>query len=469
MAKRQRAKSRPSRLVVVANRLPVRRVRRGNKHVWEPSPGGLVTAMRPILNETDGCWVGWAGMARSPGKAFTVNGMEVRDVPISASEQEHFYEGFCNATLWPLYHDAIREAEIHRHWWRAYVDVNRRFAEAAADSLRPGDTCWVHDYQLHLVPQMLRQLQPKVKIGFYLHIPFPAEELFARIPWRSELINGTLGADVIGFQTRLGVRNFVRCAQRFGDGKARGQAFQIDGRTSRVEAFPISIDTQQFESTARMPGVVERAEQIRDRMGTVSGRKLLLGIDRLDYTKGIDYRLRAVQEVLRRGTFTAEDFAVIQVAVPSRENVSDYISMRSRIEELVGNINGEYGEPGRFPIHYLRRNLPFEELIAYYGAADIMMVTPLRDGMNLVAKEYAAVRTDNSGTLILSEFAGAAQELRRAVLVNPFDVDGIANAIESSLVMPKAEASRRMRHLRAVVRSNDVYAWANSFLEVLHS
>lgn len=395
--------------------------------------------------------------------------MELRDVPISASEHEHFYEGFCNATLWPLYHDAIREAEIHRHWWRSYREVNRRFAEAAAEVLRPGDTCWVHDYQLHLVPRMLRELQPEVRIGFFLHIPFPAEELFARIPWRSELIDGTLGADVVGLQTRLGARNFVRCAQRFGHAEAHGQTFEVEGRTSRVGTFPISIDTAEFESAARRDGVIARAEQIREQMDTHSGRMLLLGIDRLDYTKGIDYRLRAVQEVLRRGRFSADEFAVIQVAVPSRENVSDYISMRSRIEELVGNINGEYGEPGRIPIHYLRRNLAFEEMISYYKAADVMMVTPLRDGMNLVAKEYAAVRTDNSGVLILSEFAGAAQELKRAVLVNPFDVDGIASAIEDTLVMSKAESSKRMRNLRTVVRKHDVFAWAKSFLEVLRA
>ncbi len=456
-------------MVVVANRLPVRRVRRGNKNVWEPSPGGLVTAMRPILAESGGCWVGWAGVARSPGKSFDVDGMEVRDVPLSAAEQEDFYEGFCNTTLWPLYHDAIREAEIHRHWWRSYVEVNRRFAEAAADALKPGDTCWIHDYQLHLVPEMLREICPRVKIGFFLHIPFPAEELFARIPWRRELINGTLGADVVGMQTRLGVRNFVRCAQRFGDAEAKGQTFLVDGRPSRVDSFPISIDTAHFERTAGQPGVIERAEQIRERMRTTSGRQLVLGIDRLDYTKGIDYRLRAVQEVLRRGQFTAEDFAVIQVAVPSRENVTDYISMRKRIEELVGNINGEYGEPGRFPIHYLRRNLAFDELIAYYCAADIMMVTPLRDGMNLVAKEYAAVRTANTGTLILSEFAGASQELKRAVLINPFDVDGIASAIEDTLVISQDEATKRMKSLRSVVRKHDVYAWAKGFLEVLRA
>ncbi len=465
------SKRRPSRLVVVANRLPVRRVRRGRKQVWEPSPGGLVTAMRPILEESGGSWVGWAGVARSPGTSLVVDGITMADVPLSADEQEHFYEGFCNATLWPLYHDAIRAADIHRHWWRSYVDVNRRFAEAAAKMLRPGDVCWVHDYQLHLVPKMLRELQPDIRIGFFLHIPFPAEELFARIPWRRESLEGTLGADVVGMQTKLAVRNFVRCAQRFTDAEHKGQTFTIENdegtRTSRVESFPISIDTKHFERTALKPEVSERAMEIRERMRTTSGRRLLLGIDRLDYTKGIDYRLRAVQEVLRRGQFSAEHFAMIQVAVPSRENVDDYVAMRSRIEELVGTINGEYGDPGQFPIHYLRRNLPFDELIAFYKAADIMMVTPLRDGMNLVAKEYAAVRTDNTGTLVLSEFAGAAEELRKAVLINPFDVDGIATAIEEALVTPPEEQVRSMRSLRSVVRRNDVYAWANSFFEVL--
>ncbi|MEN0021549.1 MAG: trehalose-6-phosphate synthase [Planctomycetota bacterium] len=454
------------RVIIVANRLPVRRVKHGSKSVWETSPGGLVTAVEPTLRDTGGSWVGWPGTSGKAPDPFTLDGIHMVPVPISKAELENFYEGFSNALLWPLYHDAIRPSEIHRRWWWPYVEINRRFAAAAAAELKPGDVCWVHDYQLHLVPQMIREQRPDVRIGFFLHIPFPAEELFARIPWRREILSGMLGADIIGFQTKLGVKNFTACVRRYMDVEASGSTFTIHGRKSRAKAYAISIDVDQFERVAAKEEVATRRDQIREKMAG-DGRKVILGIDRLDYTKGIDYRLRAIAEVLRRERFSAADFAFIQVAVPSRENVDDYVAMRSQIEELVGRINGHYGEPGLFPIHYVRRNLALDELVAYYRAADIMLVTPLRDGMNLVAKEYPATRLDNTGTLILSEFAGAAHELRRAVLVNPFDVDGIATAIETALTMPAAESKRRMTAVRAAIRRNTVYDWAGSFLKDL--
>ena len=452
-------------LVVVANRLPVRRVKRGSRSVWETSPGGLVTAMHPLLRERGGWWVGWDGTAGGASRSFRHRGISIRPVPLSGQELEGFYEGFSNESLWPLYHDALRTPEFHREWWRQYVEVNRRFTDAVLGLVSPGSTVWVHDYHLQLVPGMLRAAQPDLKIGFFLHIPFPALELFARLPWREEILEGLLGADVIGFQTKLMAQNFLRAARGYTDARGAGSTLQLDSRRVRVLPFPISIDVSEFTSIAESDRTADRVATMHSRIG--QGRKIILGVDRLDYTKGIDVRLRAFEESLARGDVRTADACMIQVAVPSRGGVDDYAAMRKSIEQMVGRINGEYGEPGRVAVHYLHRNLPREELIAYYRAADVMMVTPLRDGMNLVAKEYVATRTDDSGVLVLSEFAGAANELRQAVLVNPFDIDGVGSALTTALAMPAAEQRRRMRSLRKKVSAYDLYAWAESFLGAL--
>lgn len=465
MSPSNRSSQSESPLVVVANRLPVRRVHRGGKPGWETSPGGLVTALAPLLRERGGSWVGWPGAEGGSSRKFRHDGMEIRPVPLTASEVEGFYEGFSNETLWPLYHDALRTPRFHRRWWRKYVDVNRKFTDALAPMVGPGSVVWVHDYHLQLVPRMLRDRRPGAKIGFFLHIPFPAPELFARMPWRREVLEGLLASDVIGFQTRLMAQNFLRAARRLTDSRGSGSALRHEGREVRVLPFPISIDVDEFESAAASEGVARRVESLRRRLGTE--RRVILGVDRLDYTKGIDVRLRAYEEVLRRGRHKAADVCMVQVAVPSRQTVPDYVEMRRLIEETVGRINGEYAEPGRVAVHYLHRNLPREELVAYYRMADVMMVTPLRDGMNLVAKEYAATRLDDTGALILSEFAGAANELRRALLVNPFDIDGMAAAIDHGLGMGLEEQRRRMRSIRRAVRSNDLYAWSERFLGAL--
>jgi trehalose 6-phosphate synthase len=421
--------------------------------------------MTPILKKSGGAWIGWTGSADSTHRSFKHDGMQFKPVSLAARDIDAFYHGFSNSTLWPLYHDAIRAPEFERKWWRPYVDVNRRFARAAASVAKRGDIVWVHDYHLQLVPALLRRLRPDLRIGFFLHIPFPPEELFAWLPWRASLLLGLLGSDVVGFHTDAGARNFSRLARQFTPAEGTDSLLEHYGRKIRVGAFPISIDFRSFDSLAASPRVAAAAADIRERIG--EKRKIMLAVDRLDYTKGIDVRLRAFEEMLKRRKYTVNDCVLIQIAVPSRENVREYQVMRSRIERMVGRINGEYSSPGRVAVHYFRRSIPREDLVAYYRAADILLATPLRDGMNLVAKEYVACHPDDSGVLILSEFAGAAVELRQALLVNPRDLDGMVATIERALEMPKSERKNRMHSLRFRVRRHDVFAWAEEFVEAL--
>jgi len=453
--------SMPGRLVVIANRLPVHRV---GAH-WQRSPGGLVTAMEPVLEHKRGVWIGWTGAAGRTPRPFTHEGIDVRPVAITQRELEHYYDGMCNRTIWPLYHDAVRTPEYSRDWWDAYQEINQRYARAAARVVRRGDTVWIHDYQLQLVPRMLRALRPGIRIGFFLHIPFPPEELFAWLPWRRAILQGMLGADLVGFQTPENFHNFSRVCRRYAGAEGPDAALEYEGRTVRCNSFPISIDFAHFEEIALRPEVQAEARAVRRRLGV--NRKVILCVDRLDYTKGIDVRLRAFEEVLRRADTSVERCVLVQVAVPSRERVPEYDTIRTVVEQTVGRINGEYSKPGLVGAHYFRRNLGREELVAYYLAADVMLITPLRDGMNLVAKEYIATRTDNTGVLVLSEFTGAAKELRQAILINPHDVDGLANAIVAALRMPREQARRRMIISRMQVRRHDVRFWAESFLESL--
>jgi trehalose 6-phosphate synthase len=456
---------RSPRLVVVANRLPVHRARRGRRDGWEPSAGGLATAMTPILQREGGAWLGWTGTAGAAPRPFLSDGIRIHPVALPAREVEYFYHGFANRTLWPLFHDALQPPEFQRNWWRPYVAANMRYAQAAARVARRGDRVWVHDYQLLLVPGLLRRRRPDLRIGFFLHIPFPPEELFAWLPWRAQLLQGLLGADVVGFQTHAAAQNFSRAARAYTAAEGTDTQLEYEGRGVRVGAYPISIDFGEFERLARSPAVSQRAAEIRRRIG--ASRKILLAVDRLDYTKGIDNRLRAFAEFLRQGRFGVDDCVLVQVAVPSRELVKEYRQLRQKIEQLVGRINGEFSQPGRVAVHYFRRALPREELVAYYRAADVMLVTPLRDGMNLVAKEYVAARHDATGVLVLSEFAGAARELRRALQVNPRDIDGMARAFDDALRIPRRVARQNMQILRLIVRRHNVFAWAEEFLEAL--
>ncbi|HLP86042.1 MAG TPA: trehalose-6-phosphate synthase [Phycisphaerales bacterium] len=451
-------------LVIAANRLPIHRVEGGGRSGWQISPGGLVTAMAPILRRRGGHWIGWNGSVTRAGKSFDIDDLSLSPIGLSRSESLLYYQGFSNSTLWPLYHDAIVIPELHRTWWRSYKAVNQRFAKRLAQVTKRRGVVWVHDYHLQLVPGLLRKLRPDLRIGFFLHIPFPPEELFAWLPWREAILAGLLGANVIGFQTEASSQNFSRAARRWTAAEGTDRELTFHEQAVRVRPAPIAIDADEFAQLAEDPRVQERAAEIRASLGN---RTLFLGVDRLDYTKGIPHRLRAFEELLRERRLNADDVALVQVAVPSREDAPGYAEVRREVEETVGRINGQFSEPGKVAVHYFRRNLPRDELVAYYLAANVMLVTPLRDGMNLVAKEFVACRHDYGGMLVLSEFAGAASELRRALLVNPRDIDAMKTTMLRAIRMPERERRMRMAILRTQVRRHDVHEWASSFLEAL--
>jgi trehalose 6-phosphate synthase len=455
-----------AQLVVVANRLPVRRVEHDGKMHWDLSPGGLVSALTPALAGGAGMWIGWPGDGVDLAVPAHHEGIELRAVALDDAEFEQFYLGFSNATLWPLYHDAVRTPTFHREWWYAYVSVNDRYARTVAETAAPGATVWVQDYQLQLVPKMLRAMRPDLRIGFFLHIPFPPQELFLQLPWRRPILEGLLGADLVGFQVQGAASNFLRVARRVVGVSGTDAALDYDGRRVRVGAFPISVDTTALIQRAADRAVQDRARQLRADLG--SPDVVMLGVDRLDYTKGIDRRLIAIGELFADGSLTGSRAVVVQIGVPSREDDPHYRREREHLEQLVGEINGAYSSVGRPAIHYLYQSVEVDELVALYLAADVMLVTPLRDGMNLVAKEYVACRVDATGALVLSEFAGAAEELRDAILVNPHDLDGLKQAIRHAVDLDPNEGTARMRRMRRVVRRHDVQAWARAFLGALH-
>ena len=461
-----------SDFVVVANRLPVDRVVSGDgQPSWRRSPGGLVTAVEPLmrLQEGSGAWIGWAGdtaeTADDQIPPFENDGLELHPVPLTADEVEEYYEGFSNSSLWPLYHDGVVPAEYHRHWWNAYLRVNQRFAEVAARVAAPGAFVWVHDYQLQLVPAMLRRLRPDLRIGFFLHIPFPPTELFSQLPWRTQIIEGLLGADLVGFQTPGASANFLRLTRALlGLKPARGSV-QVEDRVVRAHSFPISIDVANFAETAALESTRRRAAQIRTDLGNPDC--VLLGIDRLDYTKGINTRLETFEELLIEGRVDARSTMMIQVATPSRERVEHYRLLRENVERTVGRINGAYGAVGSPAVNYIHRSLPRDEIVALYLAADVMVVTPFRDGMNLVAKEYVASRLDGSGALVLSEFAGAALELKQAFQVNPYDIEGMKSIYLEAIEASEYDKRKRMRALQRHIQKYDVASWARTFVRYM--
>jgi len=458
-----------SDFVVVSNRLPVDRTD-DPEEPWRRSPGGLVTALAPFMRRTDGAWVGWPGQAGVELDPFETDGMQLVPVTLSAEDVELYYEGFSNDTIWPLYHDVISPPRYRREWWQAYVRVNRRFAEAAAAAAADGATVWVHDYQLQLVPKLLRELRPDLVIGYFHHIPFPAYGLYSQLPWRRQVLEGLLGADVIGFQRVADASNFARSVRRQlrYDTKATGITVPQPGggeRLALAKAFPISIDVDDYVQLAHSPAVRARAAEIRESLG--NPKKVLLGVDRLDYTKGIGHRLKAFGELLDDGRLDVEDVTLIQVASPSRERVDAYMQLRDEVELAVGRINGSVDTVGHTAIRYLHQSFPREEMVALYLVADVMLVTALRDGMNLVAKEYVASRIDNRGVLVLSEFAGAADELGSAIRINPHDIDALKDEIVRAIEMTPAEQGRRMRALRRRVSDHTVDDWSRDFLAAL--
>ncbi|GAB3359180.1 trehalose-6-phosphate synthase [Micromonospora halotolerans] len=457
---------RQSPLVVVANRLPIDdSVAPDGAFEWRRSPGGLMSALHPLLRHTPATWVGWAGGTGPAPHLPDVDGVRMHAVALSGEDFRDHYEGFANATLWPLYHDAVEQPEYHRRWWEAYQRVNQRFAEAAAEVAEPGGLVWVQDYHLQLVPGLLRDLRPDLRIGFFLHVPFPPPELYMQLPRRAELLRGMLGADLIGFQRAQAAHNFAQLATRVLDLPATDRRIGVGDRVVRIGAFPVSIDAAEMGALAARPDVADRARRLRQDLG--DPERVVLSVDRMDYTKGIEQRLKAYHELLTSGDVKVRDTVLVQVVVPSRDRVNRYQILRDRVEHQVGRINGEFGRVGEPAIHYLSQPFDRTELVALYRIADVMAVTPLRDGMNLVAKEYVAARVDGTGALLLSEFAGAAAELAQAYLVNPHDLDGLKAALLAALRAAPEDVAARMRAMREHLGRNDIHAWARSYLRAL--
>jgi trehalose 6-phosphate synthase len=457
-------------LVIAANRLPVDRVVGADGEVsWRTSPGGLVTAMESVMRGREGAWVGWAGEAGDAPAPFVEDDMYLRPVPLSEDEVAHYYEGFSNDTLWPIYHDVIVPATFHRFWFTAYEAVNRRFAEAICEVAAKGATVWVHDYQLQLVPAMVRELRPDVRIGWFDHIPFPPVELFAQLPWRRAVLEGLLGADYLGFQRVADAQNFVRACRQLLGLPTKGDTVSVsraeDSRRVRASAVPISIDYVGLEAVAKRPETLQRAKEIRESLG--NPRTLLLGVDRLDYTKGIGHRIKAYGELLAEDKVSPPNEVFVQVATPSRERVAAYRALRQEIEGEVGRLNGEHSHIGSPAVQYLHHSYPRDEMAALFLAADVVLVTPLRDGMNLVAKEYVTCRHDEGGALVLSEFTGAFHELHQAFVCNPHDIEGLKQTIMRAIETPDKEKRRLMRAMRRRVADHDVQRWASRFLEAL--
>ncbi len=466
-----------NRIVIVSNRLPIGFEKNRESGEWQikPNSGGLVTALSPTVKEKQGIWIGWPGIIEEEAnleelleKGNRMLGYTLKPVMLTPEEYGKYYIGCSNEIIWPLFHDLVSRCNFDPTYWKAYENVNRKFAEAIAANTAPDDYIWIQDYHLMLTGRELRFITPDRKIGFFLHTPFPPLDIFLKLPWRRQILRGLLEYDMVGLQTVRDRNNFMHCAGnlikgiRF-DMRKKTSRIKIPGRAVKVGVFPISIDYEEFANAAMTGKIKEGTVKLREAM---SGCHIILGVDRLDYSKGIPQKLRAFQAALELYPEMHGKIALIQLIVPSREDIPEYQVMRTEIERLVGEINGKFGQPGWTPIQYMFRCVTRDELLTYYGAADIALVTPLKDGMNLVAKEYCTANVNEDGVLILSEFAGAAGQLRRyALTVNPYDIISTANAIHYAYLMPGEERRLRMKNLRRNIRTRDIYWWQERFLK----
>lgn len=468
------------RIIMVSNRLPLilKRTENGRIKVGKGA-GGLVTAMAPVLKNRKGIWIGWPGYVleedvdgqMEPSIQSALPGYTVKSVMLAVEDLKNYYEGFSNSVLWPLFHDFTDKCTFLPKYWHSYQQVNKKFALTIFNNVNTADYIWVHDYQLVLVGEYLRKMQIQNQIGFFLHIPFPPLDTFERCPWRFNLLAALLEYDLIGFHTMQNKRNFLGCLRKIYKKINLIEAVGLDetvtelklnNRTVRLGVFPISIDYNEFFLQSWEGNIYKKSKKIRQ---TVQGSKILLGVDRLDYTKGILEKLTAFKWFLHLYPEYQKKVHLIQLVIPSRREISAYADLKFRIEQLVGEINGMYSTSSWLPVQYMFRSMDRQELISMYRAADIAFVTPIKDGMNLVAKEYCACNIDEKGVLILSEFAGAAHQFYQdAILVNPHDTERTANAIYRALIMPIDERIQRMRSLRKIVKKKDVFWWLNSFL-----
>jgi alpha,alpha-trehalose-phosphate synthase [UDP-forming] len=467
---RRNAPMENGRLLVLSNRAPIRVVREaGHQHI-EPTVGGVGTTFLRLLETHGGTWIAWSG---SKGAQERVT-MPPDGPPrfsmlfptLSERDIANYYYGTCNRGLWPLMHMMPQNCYFEALNWQYYQRVNHSFAELAASVVKPGDMVWVQDFHMALVPMILRERWPGTPIGIFWHVPFPPAEIFRIFPWREELLNGMLGCDLVGFHTQSYADNFIDCCERILKLTVDRDSGQVFGRerSTRVGAFPLGIPADYFAGLAASPRVRERSQRIRRGLRSPT---VILGVDRLDYTKGILERLLGFERFLELNSEYRKQVTFIQIAVPSRTRVADYIKLKRELDEQVGRVLGRFSSEGWVPIRYLYTQFGAEELVAYYQAADIALLTPLRDGMNLVAKEFVASRSSDAGVLILSEFAGAAEELTEALLVNPYDTDQIAARLKQAIEMSEGERAGRMHELRAKVSENNLERWSNNFLHAL--
>jgi len=462
------------RLVIVSNRLPI--VLEKQQDSWHVShgAGGLVTALAPVLRNRGGLWIGWPGtpddgtLAEPITQASNETGYRLVPVMLTAHDIDTYYHGFANEVIWPLFHDLPSRCNFENEYWESYKEVNRKFAEVILETTNQDDYIWVHDYHLMGVAQELKKQQPDLKAGFFLHIPFPSPDIFLKLPWRFELISALLEFDLIGFQTNRDRRNFAQCiralikgARLYGKGAV--VTVKLPERQVKIGSFPISIDYRQFVQQADTREVADCAWYFHENIGD---RQIILGVDRLDYTKGIPQRLRAFERALEKYPDMAGKVTFIQIVVPSRVTIPEYQHLRTEIEQVVSNINGRFTNYGWVPVQYIFRSIDRYQLLAHYRCADIALVTPLKDGMNLVAKEYCACSLEKNGVLILSEFAGASAQLHNsALIVNPYDGENVADAMYAAFQMGGDERKNRMHKLRTSIKKYDIFWWVDTFIQ----
>ncbi|HEX6916113.1 MAG TPA: bifunctional alpha,alpha-trehalose-phosphate synthase (UDP-forming)/trehalose-phosphatase, partial [Chitinophagaceae bacterium] len=459
-----------SKTIIVSNRLPVKILNEDGRFSVKQSEGGLATGLGSIYKRGNNTWIGWPGcITDDPEHEKEISRLLENEqlVPVFLSQQQInlYYEGFSNETLWPIFHYMSTYAHFELESWKAYVEVNRKFAAAVLERVEDHDTVWIHDYQLLLVPSFLREARPQLSIGFFNHIPFPSYEIFRLIPWRRELIHGILGADLIGFHTYDDVRHFLSTVTHLSGYRSSANVIVAEGRPVVVESFPMGIDDRKFSEAIRDGKVRENIQMLEQLFGDT---KMILSIDRLDYSKGILQRLYAFELFLQEQPDYLEKVSLYMIVVPSRDTVPQYKELRDEIDKFVGNLNSRYRTLSWVPVHYFYQSAPFEMLAALYHFAHVCLVTPMRDGMNLVCKEYVASRINNDGMLILSEMAGAAKELVDAWIVNPNNVHEISEAIYVALKMPADEQERRMKQLRYVVSKFNISSWVRNFMDRLN-
>jgi trehalose 6-phosphate synthase/phosphatase len=457
------------RLIVMSNRAPIRIIREGRQERLEPTVGGVGTTFLRLLERNGGLWIAWSGGQKTPPPKLMPPGeprFKIVFAPLGEQDISEYYHGMCNRGLWPLMHFMTPKCHFSTHQWSRYVRVNQVFARIACDEAADGDMLWVQDFHLALVPHLVRQQRRELPIGIFWHVPFPPEQLMRILPWREEFLYGMLGADVIGFHTQSYATHFLNCCHRIlhlDVCHERGEVI-VGSRAVHAAPFPLGIPADFFSNLAASSRVAGRAQRIRRSLGT---QVMVLGVDRLDYTKGILERLLGFERFLEQNPAWRRRVTLVLIAVPSRTKVSDYANLKRELDELVGHIVGRFSSDGWVPLRYLYTQFGAEELVAYYRAADVALLTPLRDGMNLVAKEFVASRVADDGVLILSEFAGAAEELSEALLVNPYNADEIAERLRQAVEMDRAEQSVRMRTMRNKVEANNLERWSERFLAEL--